>query len=218
MNRRGYLSIAGVAATAIISGFLLWRILASSVDSGHYGLMGVFATSMLSHLTVVARDMFIPLFLPLTSTYHPLILGISAGVGGAIGEVATYILGYGVAETVEGERSTTEDRVASWIKRYGLWAVLLVSLTPLPDTPIVILAGSRRLPFLKLLGVEILGKVTLYSLGAFIGGVVFLGLENSLGSIMASTLMVIASIVFTVFVTWRPSRNWIFGFVEKIIE
>jgi membrane protein YqaA with SNARE-associated domain len=160
--------------------------------------------------------MFIPLFLPLAPVYHPVVLGSAAGTGAAIGEVTTYFLGWGVAESMEAV-SETEDKIAKWIKRYGLWAVLLVALTPLPDTPIVILAGSRKLPFRRLLAVEVVGKSTLYSVGAVVGGAVYGGLESSLGAVVASVLMVVGSLVFCLAVTWKPSRDWIFGWMEKLV-
>jgi membrane protein YqaA with SNARE-associated domain len=217
MNKRGWASIMGVVAVALISGVLLWRLMVQGEALGRLGLLGVFVAAMLSHLTVVARDMFVPLFLPLASVYHPILLGSAAGTGAAVGEVTTYFLGWGVAESMES-MTGAEDKIAEWIKRYGLWAVLLVALTPLPDTPIVILAGSRKLPFRRLLAVEVLGKSALYSVGAVVGGLVYGGLESSLGTFVASGLMVVGSLVFCVAVTWRPSRDWIFGWMEKIIS
>ena len=216
MNRRGWFSVLAVAAVAVISGLLLWRLMNDGGSLGQLGLVGVFVASMLSHLTVVARDMFVPLFLPLASVYHPLVLGAAAGCGGAIGELTTYFLGWGVAESV-GPASEAEDRVARWIRRYGLWAVLLVSMTPLPDTPIVLLAGSRRLPFRGLLAVELVGKTALYSVGAVVGGLVYTGLEGTLGGLTASGLMVVGSLLFCIAVTWRPSRDLIFGWLERLV-
>jgi membrane protein YqaA with SNARE-associated domain len=172
MNKRGWASIIGVVAVALISGVLLWRLMVQGEALGRLGLLGVFVAAMLSHLTVVARDMFVPLFLPLASVYHPIVLGSAAGTGAAVGEVTTYFLGWGVAESMES-MTGAEDKIAEWIKRYGLWAVLLVALTPLPDTPIVILAGSRKLPFRRLLAVEVLGKSALYSVGAVVGGLLY---------------------------------------------
>ena len=68
-----------------------------------------------------------------------------------------------------------------------------------------------------MLAAEIAGKSALYSLGAVIGGAVFAGLENSVGIAVASALMVIGSLVFCIAVTWGPSRNLIFGWMEKLI-
>jgi membrane protein YqaA with SNARE-associated domain len=216
MKRNALISIIGVIIVALISGGLLWKLMVQGDSLGQLGLIGVLIAAMLSHLTVIARDMFIPLFLPLASVYHPVILGTAAGTGAAIGEVTTYFLGWGVAESLE-EMSDAEDRIARWINKYGLWAVLLVALTPLPDTPIVILAGSRKLPFGKLAVVEIIGKSILYSVGALMGGMVYGGLENTVGTVIASALMVVGSLVFSIAVTWKPSRDWIFGWMEKLI-
>ena len=215
VKKRALISVIGVVAVAVISSALLYQLMAEGESLGNLGLVGVFLAAMLSHLTVVARDMFVPLFLPLAPYYHPIILGTAAGMGGAIGEVSTYMLGWGVAESIDDLK--TDDRLARWINKYGIWAVLLVAATPLPDTPIVILAGSRKLPFRRLLAAEIAGKSALYSLGAVIGGAVFAGLENSVGIAVASALMVIGSLVFCIAVTWGPSRNLIFGWMEKLI-
>jgi membrane protein YqaA with SNARE-associated domain len=216
LKRRAIYSILGVITVALISGYLLWKLMIQGDSLGQLGLIGVSIAAMLSHLTVVARDMFIPLFLPLASVYHPVILGTAAGTGAAIGEVTTYFLGWGVAESME-PLNGSEDRIARWINKYGLWAVLLVALTPLPDTPIVILAGSKKLPFRKLALVEILGKSTLYSLGALMGGLVYSGLENTIGTLLASVFIVIGSLIFSVAVTWKPTRDILFGWMEKLI-
>ena len=214
MKPRAIISLAAVAVVAIISGVVLWRWTMDPETLGQFGLGGIFIASMLSHLTVVARDMFIPMFLPLASVYNPLVLGASAGIGAAIGELTTYFLGWGVAESLE-ESVQDDSRLSMWIRKYGLWAVLLVAITPLPDTPIVLLAGSRKLPFAKLFAAECLGKTVLYSLGAVVGGIVFTGLTGSVGSMTASVVMVAGSIIFCVLVTWHKSRDLIFGWFER---
>jgi len=216
LKKQAIFSIIGVIAVALLSGGLLYKLMIQGDSLGQLGLVGVFIAAMLSHLTVVARDMFLPLFLPLASVYNPVLLGTAAGTGAAIGEVTTYFLGWGVAESI-APMSESEDRIARWISKYGLWAVLLVALTPLPDTPIIMLAGSRKLPFTKLAIVEILGKSTLYSVGALMGGLVYGGLENTIGTVLASALMVVGSLIFSVAVTWKPSRDLIFGWFEKIV-
>lgn len=202
--------------TASISGVFLWLLMDSN-GLGHLGLAGVFLVSMFSHLTVVARDMFVPLYLTQTPIYNPLVLGATAGIGAAIGEVTTYLLGRGIAETVNDEENRTASRLSDWIRRYGLWAVLLVAMTPLPDTPIVLIAGSNRLPFGKLFIAECVGKTTLYSLGAVIGGFVFTGLTNIFGSLTASIITVIASLLFCIFVTSKKSRRAIFGWLGSML-
>ena len=215
MRSRAVVSIVAVAVVAVLSGVVLWRWMIDPETLGQFGLGGIFLASMLSHLTVVARDMFIPMFLPLASVYNPLVLGASAGVGAAIGEITTYFLGWGVAETIQ-ENQGEDNRLSRWIRRYGLWAVLLVAVTPLPDTPIILLAGSNKLPFGKLFVVECVGKTALYSVGAVVGGVVFTGLTGAVGGITASVLMVAGSLLFCILVTWKKSRDLIFGWFERL--
>jgi len=216
MKKQAVISIVGVVTVALLSGGLLYKLMVQGDSLGQLGLIGVFIASMLSHLTLVARDMFIPLFLPLASVYHPIVLGTFAGTGAAIGEVTTYFLGWGVADSIEPP-TEAEDRIARWINKFGLWAVLLVALTPLPDTPIVILAGSRKLPFGKLAIVEIIGKSALYSVAALMGGLVYGGLEDTIGTMLASALIVIGSLIFSIAVTWKPSRDLIFGWLERLV-
>ncbi|HUS77234.1 MAG TPA: VTT domain-containing protein [Patescibacteria group bacterium] len=215
MRRRAVFSIAAVVVTALVSSLILWRWLQNPESIRQYGLVSIFLLSMVSHLTVVARDMFIPVYLPLASVYHPLAMGVAAGIGAAVGEVTTYFLGWGVAESI-GEED--DSRLSRWIRRYGLWAVLLVAVTPLPDTPIVLLAGSNRLPFAKLFAVECLGKTALYTVGALVGGFVFVGLSGAVGGLTASILMVAGSLAFCVLVTWKKSRDMIFGWFESLFS
>ncbi len=217
MNKRAILTIGGVAATALVSGYLLLLLFTDSSRLEAMGLGGIFAASMLSHATMVARDIFVPAFLALTPFYNPIILGTCAGLGGAIGDVIPYLLGLGVAETVEKTGSKSEALVDKWIKKYGLWAVLVVAMTPLPDLPVVMLAGTRRLPLMKLLALEAVGKTVLYSIGAYVGGWVFELLIGAVGSWLASVGIVVGSIVFSVALTWPPSRDWLFGILDSLI-
>jgi membrane protein YqaA with SNARE-associated domain len=217
LNKRAYLTITGVTVTALVSGYLLLLLFTDNTRLEAMGLGGIFAASLLSHATMVARDIFLPLFLALTPFYHPVILGVSAGIGGAVGDVIPYLLGLGLAETVEDKGSRAEDLVGRWIKNYGLWAVLIVAMTPLPDLPVIMLAGTRRLPFAKLVLLEATGKTVLYSIGAFVGGRVFELLIGVVGSWVASIGMVVASILFSIALTWPPSRDWLFGILDRLI-
>jgi len=217
MNRRAYLTIAGVSATALVSGYLLLLLFTDTARVEAMGLGGIFVVTLLSHSTMVARDIFVPLFLALTPLYNPILLGVAAGVGGAIGDIIPYLLGLGVAETVESEGGKAEDLVGRWLKKYGLWAVLVVAATPLPDLPVVMLAGTRRLPLHKLLMIEAVGKTALYTLGAWMGGWIFDLLIGAVGSIIASVGMVVVSIVFSIALTWPPSRDWLFRLLDRFI-
>jgi len=216
LNKKAVILIVGVFLVAIISGVILFNLLFNQSNLEEYGLTGIFIVTLLSHATMLARDIFIPLFLALSQIYNPIILGASAGLGGAIGDLVPYLFGLGVSETVK-EKTRTTDTITKWINKYGLWAILAVSMTPLPDMPIIMLAGSRRLPFHKLLVIEALGKTILYSVGAFFGGFIFDFLIGIFGNLITQVSVTIISIIFCIVLTWPPTRDYFFGLFEKIL-
>lgn len=216
MERRALISVVIIVSVAALSSLLFYEMAIAHNTLGELGLLGIFLASLLSHLTVVARDMFVPLFLPLTPLYSPLLLGAIAGWGGALGEVTTYYFGWGISEAVgEDEES---DGVADWIRRYGLLAILLVAATPLPDTPLILLAGSSRLSLPKLLFVEGVGKTLLYILGALLGGVLFKGMTGLLGSLVASAVIVVASTIFCLLASWKRGREAVLRWVKRSLS
>ena len=215
MRRRSLISLVIIVIIAVFSSVLFYEMAVVHNTLGQLGLPGIFLASLLSHLTVVARDMFIPLFLPLTNLYSPILLGALAGWGGALGEVTAYYWGWGITRSVE--ESGMDDRVSEWIRRYGLLAILLVAMTPLPDTPLVLLAGSSRFSLLKLLLVEGVGKTLLYSLGALFGGVLFTGMTNLFGSLATSAIIVAASTIFCLLVSWRKGRESLFRWIRRLL-
>jgi hypothetical protein len=50
------------------------------------------------------------------------------------------------------------------------------------------------------------------------GGLVYGGLENTIGTILASTIMVIGSLILSIAVTWKPTRDLLFGWAERLIH
>ncbi|MCW4020431.1 MAG: VTT domain-containing protein, partial [Candidatus Bathyarchaeota archaeon] len=180
------------------------------------GLVGIFLASMFSHLTVVGRDVFAPAFVSMMKYYSPVLLGFSAGVGGAIGEVTTYYWGLGIKEAVEeNEENST---VSKWIEKYGLLAILLVAASPLPDTPVALLAGSARFPFRKFLIVEVIGKSLFYSLGAAAGSVIFESLSGFVSGWVLSILVVVASLTLCVIASWKRSREKVLQLLRRFLR
>ena len=145
------LSLLGVAAAAVLSALILLGTLSSNALLGDYGLIGIFVMALLSHLTIIARGLFLPAFLSLTQIYNPLTLGLAAGLGGGIGEMITYCWGLGIKKTLTSINEHA-DPLPKWAERYGLIVALLFASSPLPDTPIMLLAGALRFPPHKICG------------------------------------------------------------------
>ena len=204
MSKKALINIIAALVAAIISGIILFETLVANNILGEIGLLGIFLSSLFSHLTVIGRGIFGPSFLLMAPIYNPIILGFFAGLGGAIGEVTTYYLGSTIREALEEEK---ENRFKEWINKYGLIVILFLAATPLPDTPIILLAGSSRFPLLKILLIESVGKTLFYSFGAFFGVFFFTSLSNIVGSLITSTIIVVASIAFCIIISWEKSRK-----------
>lgn len=215
MKRRALLSLSAALVAATISGVILYETLITNKMLGEAGLPGMFLASMLSHLTVVGRGIFGPTFLLLTSVYHPVVLGFFAGWGASVGETTVYYLGMEIGEAVEGRKG---NGIRKWIDRYGLLTILFLASTPLPDIPIVLLAGSNRFPLSKILLVEGVGKTILYSFSAVFGGFLFTSLTGFMGELLTSLLVVVGSAAFCVIVSWERTRNSILKLKKKIFS
>ena len=216
MRKKAAVNIAAVFVTAVISAVILYETMVAGSLLQEAGLLGIFLAALFSHLTVIGRDMFVPAFLNLMNYYNPLLLGFSAGLGAAIGEVSTYYWGLGIQEAFKEDNQSS--LVTKWIEKYGLLAILLVAASPLPDTPIVLLAGTARFPFKKFLAIQIVGKITYYSLGAVVGGAIFQGLSNYVEEWILSAIVLAASILLCVLASWSKSREWIVNAMRKILH
>ena len=214
MERKALISLIFVVLVASLSSLLFYETVMMNNTLGQLGLLGVFFAAFLSNLTVVGRDMFMPVFLPMTLLYNPLLLGAAAGWGGALGLVTTYYGGRTISEAVE--KSNNEDRISEWIRRYGFLAIFIVAASPLPDTPVILLAGSSKFPLSKVIFLEGLGKTLWYTLGALVGGAVFGAMTDLMGSLLTSIVLVVASAVFCILVSWRKGREALFRWADRL--
>ncbi|MEM2455058.1 MAG: hypothetical protein QXN21_03860 [Candidatus Bathyarchaeia archaeon] len=206
--------IFGAAVTVVLSFIMLYRVFVDGAALWSYGLLGVFLAALLSHLSIIARGVFLPALLSLTEFYNPAVLGLVAGLGGAFGEVTVYFLGSGIRNTLDDRRE--DDPLSKLAEKYWLILMILFAASPLPDTPIVLLAGSFRLPLWKVILIQATGKTTLYVAGAYVGGLVFMELKSTLEYETASIILLAASLILSIIVSWRKSRDKILKVLGKI--
>jgi len=102
------------------------------------GYLGMFLIGIVGNMIPFLPVPFlIPVFL-VSTVLDPLPLGIAVGIGSAIGKCASYAIGRGGAKML-GEKKQAELGVFSrLLGKYGIAAVLLFSILPLPDDVIVI--------------------------------------------------------------------------------
>lgn len=138
------------------------------------GLIGLFAASLIANaaLFIVTPIDLIVVFLGSTQFFHPLVIGIVAGLGGAFGEMSGYIIGLGGRKAVEKSFSVTAsmfDYAKAQLNRYGVLFVFFGALTPFPFDFIGLIAGVAKYNWKKFFIALLLGKVLRYILLAYAG-------------------------------------------------
>jgi membrane protein YqaA with SNARE-associated domain len=181
------------------------------------GLLGVFLASFIGHFSIVLKDiLFLPIFFSVSNFWDPLSLGLVGGLGGGLGELGAYLVGRGVGKfTVNKQKEST---IPSWVKKLGLFSVLIFSITPIPDTPVLMLLGSVHFPILAVLALEIVGKTLLYTSMAVAGGMLYSNVSGILPAPWDSVIIASVSLGLSVIITWKKTRTRIFRFAQETIN
>jgi membrane protein YqaA with SNARE-associated domain len=137
------------------------------VKLGDYGYLGTFILSVATNATILLPMPSILMMLPLGAAFNPLYIGLVAGLGGAIGEMTAYIIGY----TGRGIWNDNPNyiKAVGWLKRWGMLIVFLFSVTPMPLDLMGIAAGTLRLPAWKFFLPCWPGKTIKYTILAYVG-------------------------------------------------
>ncbi len=143
-----------------------------------FGYLGVFVSSVIGSATIILPMPLFALIFTAGGFLNPFLVGLTAGIGSAIGELIAYAVGFGSRKVVERKkRKIKKSRLVKWFrlgeawmkKRGGFFVIFVFALTPLPDDVIGIICGSIRYNLKKFFLAVALGKVLL-SLGLAYAG------------------------------------------------
>lgn len=110
------------------------------------GLVVLFFLSLLSNATLILPVPGIALTLLAGTLGNPLIVGIVAGAGQALGEMTGYLAGYSGQELIDN--SPRYGKMVAWMRRYGALTIFVLALIPNPFFDLAgIVAGALRMPW-----------------------------------------------------------------------
>ncbi|MBI2328886.1 MAG: DedA family protein [Chloroflexi bacterium] len=199
---------------AITAPLFLFRDMVAEL--GSYGYLGIFLTSLVANTTILLPMPGILLLLfAFGVTFNPALVGLAAAVGGAIGEMTSYMLGYGGRGVVQNRR--LYDRASKWLSKWwGVLTVFVFAATPLPFDVLGLVAGLLRYPVWKFFLALLLGK-TLKYIGialagargweAFVSSLAFVSpplLTGVLAAIATLVLLMLALVIENW--TWQQDR------------
>ena len=134
-----------------------------------YGYAGAFVTGFLSSFTLfIPSPAFFVIFL-LGSKLNPLLLGVSAGLGSAIGEMVAYGAGVGVNIIAKRYRKKLNEIRKLFIRYKPPVVIFIFAATPLPFDIVGIFCGAIRYNKKKFFLATLAGKLLKFTLIAYAG-------------------------------------------------
>jgi membrane protein YqaA with SNARE-associated domain len=175
-TRERYLQIVALLFVLALSAFILLnreKVAALEV----YGYLGVFLISIITCSSIVVPVPGWILVATFGAVLNPILVGVVSGIGGTIGEMTGYLLGYGGRLAVD--KAGFYTRVVRWMKRWGSATIFVLALIPNPFFDLAgAAAGLLRFPIWKFLLFGAAGRIPKNILFAYIGvwGVQFMPL------------------------------------------
>jgi uncharacterized membrane protein YdjX (TVP38/TMEM64 family) len=125
---------------------------------GAYGYPGLFLLNLLASATLILPAPGLALAFAAGASLNPWLVGLAVGSGSTLGELTGYIAGLSGRDAIKRDRDF--ERVQGWMRRFGLWAIFVLSLVPNPLFDVAgIISGVTRIPVWKFLAVTWAGKV-----------------------------------------------------------
>jgi membrane protein YqaA with SNARE-associated domain len=131
----------------------------------------VFGTTLVSNAGIVVPvAIHISIMVAAASEWDPVLIALVASVAGALGEITGYYAGYLGKRIVLAESMPGYGRLVAWMKRYGPWAIFVISFQPILPVDIAgLVAGASKIPLWKFLLPCWAGKFPKYILICYFG-------------------------------------------------
>lgn len=174
-----------------------------------FGYLGIFIVEAIANATL-----FFPIpgaiFTMASGLFlNPIMVGIYAGLGAAVGELTGYLIGFGGGVLIEDKLEFKSMRRV--YAKYGLWTIYIFSAIPFPFDIIGIICGVLRVRPLVFFVLTALGKITSRVMLAAVGTQVaniFIGILEGRFDLLAIILILIISAIFTFSISyWKIIVN-----------
>lgn len=167
---------------------------------GSYGYLGVFLATLASSATVIVPLPLQFFAIPAVSTVlNPFWVGIAAGLGTAIGETTSYLIGLGGRKLATEKYSRDIKKLEKLFAKYRpFWAILIFGVLPFPFDIIGLFCGVIKYDFRGFFLATSISKVLRFWAIAYAGPVTeFLfgtwGWEGVAVGLVIATIAVIAA-------------------------
>jgi len=109
------------------------------------GLLVLFAIAAISNATLILPVPGLALTALAATVANPLLVGVVAGAGQAVGELTGYLAGYSGQTLIDD--SPRYARLVGWMRRFGAITIFVLGVIPNPLFDVAgIIAGALRMP------------------------------------------------------------------------
>lgn len=164
------------------------------------GYPGISLLSFIGASSVIIPIPYTVILLGIAPAFNPLLLATAAGLGAAGGELVGYGLGYIGRHVVGKKRRRQLDAMLSIFERFGVPAVFIFALTPLPDDLLFIPLGLMHYSLWKAFAACAAGKFAMSFIIAYVGkavGEVF-AVDWMLAAVVAVLLALVVVVIFRI--------------------
>lgn len=134
-----------------------------------YGYAGAFFISVLGNLSIFFPVPYALVIYTLGALLDPILLGISSGLGSAIGEFLSYFVGRGGRKLLDKRYGKRLDSVRLLIQRFGVVTIFAFALLPIPDDLVMIPLGMLKYSLKKAFVAMFAGKTLMSIILAYAG-------------------------------------------------
>jgi membrane protein YqaA with SNARE-associated domain len=133
-----------------------------------YGYLGAFLIPLFCCATIIVPVPGLIVVFTLGAVLDPLLVGLVSGIGGTIGEMSGYLLGYSGHAAIKN--ISLYQRVEHSMQRWGALPLFILALIPNPLFDVAgAVAGALRFPLWKFLVYSGAGRIIKHTFVAFAG-------------------------------------------------
>jgi membrane protein YqaA with SNARE-associated domain len=148
-----FLMVLVIALSVVIFLYRDWIALL-----GVYGYIGAFFIALLGSASMILPVPSWVILAALGAALNPWLIGLVAAVGGTIGELSGYGLGFG--GRIGLEKIPYYERIVNWMKRWGGITIFVLAIIPNPLFDIAgAAAGALKYPVWKFMLWGFLGRL-----------------------------------------------------------
>lgn len=169
---KAILLLVSILAVAVGLSILLHQLFPEEEleEFAEYGYIGIFLVTLVSSLSILLPLPGTVVVIAAADVWNPPLVALIASIGGSLGEISAYMVGYGGRAFIAPEHSERYKTAERWMMRRGGLAIFLFALIPFLIFDFIgIAAGVFRYPLKKFFVFTWLGRLPRSIIEVYVG-------------------------------------------------